>query len=162
MESSWILVWKTAAWAAWRSNDLSVLVALQLSIRLQLNLPKNTFYLECASSGNLQLKQAHPYYAQVQGKMAIVGTEWCDFVVYTPVCLHVERVLFDYSFWEDTLFPSLQKFVRNHVLPELVTATHFHTQCAPRLSGAAGGTELETSDEMSTPNDSIIMEQEST
>ena len=40
MESSWILVWKTAAWAAWRSNDLSVLVALQPSIKLQLNLPK--------------------------------------------------------------------------------------------------------------------------
>ena len=123
-------------------------------------LAQNTsFYLECVGSDNLQLKRAHPYYAQVQGEMAIVGTEWCDFVVYTPVGLHVERVVFDYSFWEDKLLPSLQRFFRNHVLPELVTATLFHAKYAPRPSGAAGGTELETADEMSFSDEHISMEQ---
>jgi hypothetical protein len=33
--------------------------------------------------GKLALKPNHPYYAQVQGQMAIGGRKWCDFVVYT-------------------------------------------------------------------------------
>ena len=30
----------------------------------------------------LHLPQEHPYCAQVQGEMAILNVEWCDFVVY--------------------------------------------------------------------------------
>ena len=121
-----------------------------------------TFYLECVQgSDKLQLKQSHPYFAQVQGEMAIVGTEWCDFVVYTPVGLHVERIAFDYHYWEDELFPSLKRFFRNHVLPELVTATIFHAKYAPCLSAAVGGTER-SADETALSNEPTNMEQDTT
>ena len=120
-----------------------------------------TFYLGCVQgSDKLQLKRSHPYFAQVQGEMAIVGTEWCDFVVYTPVGLHVERVTFDCRFWEDELFPSLERFFRNHVLPELVTATIFRAKYAPRLPAAVGVTE--TADVTPHSNEPIDMNQETT
>ena len=111
-------------------------------------------------SDKLQLKRTHPYFAQVQGEMAIVSTEWCDFVVYTPVGLHVERVAFDYRFWEDELFPSLERFFRNHVLPELVTATIFRAKYALQLPAAVGVTE--TADVMPHSYGPIDMDQETT
>lgn len=31
----------------------------------------------------VELKHNHPYFAQVQGQLAITERSWCDFVVYT-------------------------------------------------------------------------------
>ena len=33
--------------------------------------------------GDLELKEKHSYYAQIQGQMAIGEIPWCDFVIYT-------------------------------------------------------------------------------
>ena len=41
------------------------------------------FYMQKGSDGQLHLSRSHPYYAQVQGEMAILDVEWCDFVVFS-------------------------------------------------------------------------------
>ena len=43
-------------------------------------------------------KKNHAYFAQVQGQMAIVGRDWCDFVVYTPQKQVIQRIIFDQEF----------------------------------------------------------------
>ncbi|KAK3097953.1 hypothetical protein FSP39_014801, partial [Pinctada imbricata] len=49
------------------------------------------------------LKHNHPYYAQVQGEMSIMGLPWCDFVLWTGAPknnIFVERICFDKEFVE--------------------------------------------------------------
>ena len=55
-----------------------------------------SFYLDA----NEDLRENSNYYAQVQGQMAIVDVEYCDFVVWTPIGIHVQRINRDRLFWE--------------------------------------------------------------
>ena len=41
------------------------------------------FFLEQTGVLECKLKEDHPYYAQVQGQMAVTGARWCDLNVYT-------------------------------------------------------------------------------
>ena len=41
------------------------------------------FFMEKTSDKKCKLKVGHPYYAQVQGQMAVTGARWCDFIVFT-------------------------------------------------------------------------------
>lgn len=54
-------------------------------------------------SKQLVLRTNHPYYAQIQGQMAIGGREWCDFVVYTTKSVSVQRIKFNKQYWENQL-----------------------------------------------------------
>ena len=67
---------------------------------------------------------AHPYFAQVQGQMAIGNRPWCDFVVYTTKGVNVNRVQFDEDYWNLTLLPKLTTFYDNCVAPEIVSPVH--------------------------------------
>ena len=51
-------------------------------------------------NGKAVLKRNHNYYYQVQGTMAITGRKWCDFTVWTPKGLSIERISFDKKFWD--------------------------------------------------------------
>ena len=42
------------------------------------------FYCQRSSSGEVQLKENHDYYFQIQETLAIMNRQWCDFVVWTP------------------------------------------------------------------------------
>ncbi len=77
-----------------------------------------TFLCKRTDDGSLQLKRNHDYYHQVQGLLAITRRPWCDFVVWTPKGMSVERIRFDPVFWEDTQ-PKLVRFHRESILPEL-------------------------------------------
>ncbi|XP_070189196.1 uncharacterized protein [Littorina saxatilis] len=76
------------------------------------------------------LKRHHPYYMQVQTQMALSETNFCDFVVWTKKGLHVERVLFDADFWQDSVV-KMTEFFSAVVLPELVA--HFFSQPRPQV-----------------------------
>jgi len=56
--------------------------------------PKFCCELRTASSENpsIVLKHNHPYYCQLQGQMAVGNKPWCDFVIYTPKGMNIERV----------------------------------------------------------------------
>lgn len=42
--------------------------------------------------GNLELKQGHGYYWQVQGQLLLTGMEWCDFVVFAEEDTLIQRI----------------------------------------------------------------------
>jgi hypothetical protein len=83
----------------------------------------NVASAECLAvdhEGNIRLKRTDKYYTQIQGQLAIVGVDFCDFVVYNPVHIHVERIRFDQGYWKSTK-ENLRRFYMEHLLPECVT-----------------------------------------
>ena len=84
----------------------------------------------------LELSRTHNYYYQVQGQMAITGRPWCDFVVWTPKGMSVERILFDNDFW-DSVKPKLLKFHCKAILPELALQRYTSGQAIRELLGSA-------------------------
>lgn len=60
----------------------------------------------------------------MQGQLGILNLEWCDFVVWTNVDLHVERVKADPEFWQLQCLPKLEYYYYNIMLPEIVYPRH--------------------------------------
>ena len=82
-------------------------------------------------NNTMTLKRNHDYYYQVQGGMAILEVEWCDFVTWTPNWLSIERIDFQKAEWESKIFPKLKNFYRDWLLPELVQPKHSPTESLP-------------------------------
>ena len=68
--------------------------------------------------GKLTLNRKHNYYYQVQGGLGITRRKWCDFVVWTPKGLSIERIIFHHDFWE-SMKQKLEVFFDTAILPEL-------------------------------------------
>ena len=66
--------------------------------------------------GTVRLKNSHMYYTQIQGQMALCKATWCDFVVYTPKGMHIERVSFNEEFWKN-VNDKLEKFYISMFVP---------------------------------------------
>ncbi|XP_077516907.1 uncharacterized protein LOC144127829 [Amblyomma americanum] len=79
-------------------------------------------------NGVVQLRRQHGYFYQVQTQMAVCDVQWCDFVVWTPNLLHVERIQKDRHFCEEILAAG-RKFFIHAILPELFS-TYFTRQHA--------------------------------
>ena len=58
----------------------------------------------------LHLRTSHMCYAQVQGEMAIMELDWCDFVVYSGDVVFVDCIWFDLDCWVNILLPKLKSF----------------------------------------------------
>lgn len=65
------------------------------------------------------LDRSHEYHYQVQAQLHIVDADYCDFVVWTPYDIFVERIVPDIEFW-DAVVPKVQHFFRVGVLPEVL------------------------------------------
>ena len=81
------------------------------------------FFMQMGN-GSLHLRQNHHYYAQVQGEIAILGVEWCDFVVYSNNTVVVDRILADVDYWVE-LEQLLEDFYVRHVIPEILSRKIF-------------------------------------
>ncbi|XP_053391673.1 uncharacterized protein LOC123543053, partial [Mercenaria mercenaria] len=77
------------------------------------------FFCELVN-GELKLKRNHPYYFQVQGQMAVTHRKWCDFFVWTLNGYSVERIQFDFDFWQK-MHEKLTSFFMQFVIPEIFT-----------------------------------------
>lgn len=77
--------------------------------------------IKCPFSLKLYAQIPQYYFDQIQGIMGILGISWCDFVVWTPTTMSVERVPFDSKYWEEILLPELSNFYMNHFVPRYVT-----------------------------------------
>ena len=73
--------------------------------------------------GTMKLKMTHNYFYQVQGVMGITGCQWCDFVVWTPLSISVERIDFHPTFYEN-MTTKLEWFFDHALLPELAVPEH--------------------------------------
>ena len=67
------------------------------------------------------LNHGHKYFTQAQGQLAISNREFCDFVVWTPKGLIIERIYQDFKFWEELEKKLTTYFVEN-ILPEIMTS----------------------------------------
>lgn len=68
------------------------------------------------------------HYAQMQGGMAILDKDWCDYIVYSTSDkqIYQERVLFNEKYWNEILYPLLQKFLNEKlfsVAEDIITKT---------------------------------------
>jgi hypothetical protein len=65
------------------------------------------------------------HYDQMQGCMAILEKEWCDYVVYCSKkkLMYRERIEFNPNYWNNVLYPSLQDFIE-HILYPLARETY--------------------------------------
>ena len=65
------------------------------------------FFCTLDENNSIRLKHNSNYYYQVQGGLAITNRKWCDFVVWTPKGLSIERINADATFWTETMLPKL-------------------------------------------------------
>ena len=80
-----------------------------------------SFYIKRDNEGEIVgLCQKHDYYYQVQGQLAICSKDYCDFVVWTPNGLYIERIVEDKSFFEEVK-PYLDNYFLGILLPVLLT-----------------------------------------
>lgn len=85
--------------------------------------------------GCLRLKRQHSYFFQVQTQMAVCGVSYCDFVVWSPMSLHIERVEKDDAFFQ-SLVPAALDFFTRVILPELF-AQYFSKRTSTKPTGDA-------------------------
>lgn len=78
------------------------------------------------TDNNIQLKRNHHYFFQVQGQLAITGAPWCDFCVYTPIGIEVERIYPDQEFWQN-LVQKLDHFYTSFYVPVLCNRHNIQT-----------------------------------
>ena len=56
---------------------------------------KKKFFVHKGEDGLLHLLHNHSYYTQVQGEMAVMKVEWCNFLVYNNGEVLVDRIVAD-------------------------------------------------------------------
>jgi len=80
---------------------------------------KLKYLQECIKTGKCTLNKNHAYYYQVQCQIFLSESDYCEFVVWTPTRLFVERIEKDEEFWNANMTKALQYF---HLiaLPELL------------------------------------------
>lgn len=74
------------------------------------------------NTGIPMLKRKHNYYYQVVMQLHVTKKSWCDFVVWTPTFLHIERIHRNADtekLW-DTISPILATFWEEELAPEIV------------------------------------------
>ena len=72
--------------------------------------------------GEVGMAMSHAYYTQVQGQLLITGKEYCDFVVWTPKGIIIDRVYQDSNFTEK-LLRKLTSFYVEFMIPAIVGPT---------------------------------------
>ena len=80
----------------------------------------HSFYCELFT-GTFHLKRNHNYYHQVQLQLYVGGDmfSWCDFCVYTPVDVAVERI-YPCKEWQSTCIPKLEEYYDKYIIPEIL------------------------------------------
>ena len=78
--------------------------------------------------GNLSyLRKKHDYYYQIQGQMAVLERSYCDFVCWTPLDVHIERIFYD-SEMVDSMIPKLDAFFIKVILPKILAGDEIGKQ----------------------------------
>lgn len=63
----------------------------------------------------------HYHYDQMQGHMAVLRKDWCDYVVFATESnqIYIERVQFDSEYWQNDLYPRCRIVLEAAILPLL-------------------------------------------
>lgn len=68
---------------------------------------------------SVQLKRSHMYFYQVQLQLLVCERQWCDFVLWTPSDILIERISIDASFCKE-LEQKSKAFFEQVLLPQLL------------------------------------------
>ncbi|KAJ8915492.1 hypothetical protein NQ315_012373 [Exocentrus adspersus] len=71
-------------------------------------------------NNNFKLNTSHKWYYQVQGQLHIAQRRYCLLAVWTEKDMKVETIFRDDVFWENKMFPFLEKNFIFCLLPEIV------------------------------------------
>ena len=104
---------------AWVYLDKCITVEVKLLTNLEIS-----FFLKRGKDGELHLSWQHHYFAQVQGELAVMNREWCDFVVHSNGEMVVDYILADLEYW-DTLEEKLEDFCVCYMIPEILSGRIF-------------------------------------
>lgn len=69
------------------------------------------------SDKRVHLRTDCKYYYQVQGQLGITSRERCYFVVFTGTDLFIEKIDFDFEYWNICMVPKLALFYEKHLRP---------------------------------------------
>ncbi len=70
--------------------------------------PNRTFHKLKYTDKSGNLRHSHDYYYQIQVQLYTSGYSWCDFVIYTPKGLHIQRIHRDDILIETLILPRLE------------------------------------------------------
>jgi len=70
------------------------------------------------------INRTHHFFFQVQGQLHVTKRRYCQFALWTPKGLKVERIERDDEFWEANMEAKLERFYMNCLLPEIVDPRH--------------------------------------
>ena len=62
---------------------------------------KDTTFCLLKKDCQITLNRRHDYYFQITGQLALTSAEFCDFVVWTEVDIHIERIKLDVDLWTE-------------------------------------------------------------
>jgi len=79
---------------------------------------QKNFCLELCD-GELKLRRNHDYFFQVQPQIQLTGSAYCDFCVWTPQEIYIQRILPDEKFFTECVAKATT-FFKYGVLPELL------------------------------------------
>ena len=80
-----------------------------------------------SSGGKLCLRESHPYFYQVQAQLYVTRLPWCDFVVWSPDEIHVERIYYNQHFIMQAIAKA-RNFYFDVFLPSIVPCMLIHTR----------------------------------
>lgn len=72
----------------------------------------------------IEINTHHKYYYQIQGQLHVTGRTFGIIAYWTKKGIKYETIKKDDQFWENNMFPKLQTFFSNCLLPELVDPRH--------------------------------------
>lgn len=78
------------------------------------------FWKEDQTSGKNEINVNHDYYFQMQGQLHVTRRIYCNFIVWTPKGMKIEKIERDDSFWSLKMVDKLTQFYMNCILPELI------------------------------------------
>ena len=73
----------------------------------------NLDYLDKANN----LLQSHPYYHQIQGEIFGTNLDWCDFAIWCPSGIIIQRIFLDKQ-WQEEVLPKLERIYKNSYIRE--------------------------------------------
>lgn len=82
-------------------------------------LDDKAFCLTKSENGTVSLDPQHDYFYQVQCQMQLTEAEYCDFIVWCPSEIYVQRILPDPKFFENA-YRKVCEFLTRCILPEMI------------------------------------------
>jgi len=85
---------------------------------------KITFWKTNKSKDIFEINTIHKYYYELQGQLHVTGRKFGIIAYWTKMSIKYETIERDDNFWKTKMFPKLEKFFFNCLLPELVDPRH--------------------------------------